>query len=165
MDAVHLHLMLNHVPVIGLGFVLITLLVAWVRRDDAVLRLALAFGVVVALGAIGARLTGSGAEKAVEKLPGVTEAVIERHEDAANLGTVVVALLGVVSLGGLWSWRRTKAPRWFQLGLLALTVVSAGIMTYTANLGGQVRHTEIRAGAGPNAEPGTAAENEDDDKD
>ena len=162
MDAVHLHLMLNHVPVIGLGFVLLTLLVAWIRRDDVLLRLALAFGIVVALGAIGARLTGSGAEEAVDKLPGVTEAVIERHEDAANLGTVVVVLLGVVSLGGLWLWRRAPIPRWFQLGLLALTVVSAGIMTYTANLGGQVRHTEIRAGAGTNAEPNAGAEKEDD---
>src|SRR5262245_47527336 len=155
--------MLNHVPIVGLGFVLLTLLVAWMRRDDMLLRLALAFGIVVALGAIGARLTGSGAEEAVEKLPGVTEAVIERHEDAANLATIVVGLLGIASLGGLWLWRRTPVPRWFHLGLLALTVASGGLMTYTANLGGQVRHTEIRTGAGQNARPHDAEKQGDED--
>jgi uncharacterized membrane protein len=157
MDAVHLHLMLNHVPVIGLGFVFLTLLVAWMRRDDVLFRLALGFGIVVALGALGARLTGSGAEEAVEKLPGVTETVIERHEDAANLATIVVGVLGIASLGGLWLWRRTPVPRWFQLGLLALAVIGGGLMAYTANLGGQVRHTEIRAGAAQSAESNTGA--------
>jgi uncharacterized membrane protein len=163
MDAVHLHLMLNHVPVIGLGFVLLTLLVAWMRRDDVLVRLALAFGIVVALGAVGARLTGSGAEEAVERLPGVTEMVIDRHEDAANLATVAVALIGIASLGGLWRWRHMPTPRWFQLGLLALTVISGGLMTYTANLGGQVRHTEIRASAGQNAEPNAGADRHGDE--
>src|SRR5262245_22959078 len=155
--------MLNHIPIVGLGFVGLTLLVAWMRRDDVMFRLALAFGIVVALGAIGARLTGHGAEEAVEKLPGVTEALIERHEDAANLATMAVGILGLASLAALWVWRRAPMPRWFQLGLLALTVVCWGLMTYTGNLGGQVRHTEIRASAGPSGGPNAGGLEEGDE--
>jgi len=39
------------------------------------------------------------------------------------------------------------ALKWFATTSLAISLVVAGLMGWTANLGGQVRHTEIRAGA------------------
>ncbi len=39
-------------------------------------------------------------------------------------------------------------PRWFAVWTLLLALASAGIMTWTAGLGGQIRHSEIRQDGG-----------------
>ena len=147
MDAVHVHLALNHVPVVGLGFALLTLIAGLARGDERIQRLGLAFLVVIGVTAFAVRLTGEGAEEAVENLPGVTETVIGRHEQAANLAAVFVSALGLVALAGVLAWRR-GAPRWFHAGMLALVIAGGAMMAYAANLGGQIRHTEIRGAVG-----------------
>jgi hypothetical protein len=38
-------------------------------------------------------------------------------------------------------------PRALTVTVVPLVLLVTGLMAYTANLGGQIRHTEIRAGA------------------
>jgi uncharacterized membrane protein len=147
MSGPHIHLLLNHIPVIGMliGLVIFTLGV-W-RKNDSWTRLALGLFAAVALVAIATMLTGETAEEAVENLPGVSESLMETHEDAAKLAAIGAYVLGAISLVALLWVRRRPLPRALTVTVLPIVLLVSGLMAYTANLGGQIRHTEIRAGA------------------
>ena len=148
MNATHLHLILNHLPVLGTAFGLGLLLFGLWRRSSELKKTALGVFVIVALAAVPVYLTGEPAEDGVESLPGVSKPVIEQHEKAAGVALTGVVVLGVAALGGLICFRRGRLlPAWFSVSLLATSMIVSGLMAWTANLGGQVRHTEIRANA------------------
>lgn len=72
-----------------LGFALLG--VAFLRRSNELGKFTL--GTFAVLGAVSVIvfLTGEPAEKLVEKLPGFSEALTERHEEAALTATIVMA--------------------------------------------------------------------------
>ena len=89
--------------------------------------------------------TGHEAEDVVKNLPGVTEAYIGRHEEMADLALVLMEALGIMAAAGLFLLRRSGSiPRWLVFLVLVASLVTAGAVGLTANLGGQIRHTEIR---------------------
>lgn len=147
MDTIHLHLLLNHVPVLGTMLALALLLFALPRHNVARARDGLRLLVGLGIVAVVVFLTGGAAEDAVENLPGVSESIIETHEEAALAATIALGVLGVGALVALWRYRARALPRWVPLAGFAGTLVVAGLMGWTANLGGQIRHTEIRSGA------------------
>jgi uncharacterized membrane protein len=66
---------------------------------------------------------------------------------------------GVVALAGLILFRHAeKLPGWIVAATLVLSIATSGLMGWTANLGGQIRHTEIRAGFTAPAETETEGE-------
>lgn len=158
MDAAHIHLLLNHVPVLGAVFGLLVLgyAVAGGERDD-VLRVGLWTLVVVGVASVVVYLTGEPAEELVEGLAGVSETILERHEEAALWATIGGGLVGTVALAALLWFRRKRVPRRVGMGILVLTLGLTGLMGWTANLGGQVRHTEIRQDAAATAGMADAA--------
>lgn len=143
MSIVHLHLLLNHVPVVGTLFALLLFAAALFFREAVSTRFALAFSAAIAVVAVAVYFTGGAAEEAVEKLAGVTERAIEQHEEAAELSTIAMSLFGALSLVALVVFRKGRVPRWVGAAGLAGTVVLSALMGWTANLGGQIRHTEI----------------------
>ena len=147
MSLVHLHLMLNHVPLVGMVFVLLLLGVAAWRRNEGMGRLGLV--VMVGLAAITAMVFFSGepAEEALERVVDVSEATIHPHEEAAEAALIATGIAGALALIALAAWWRRSLPRWVLGAALATALVATGMLAWTANLGGQIRHTEI-AGAG-----------------
>jgi len=90
-------------------------------------------------------LTGAPAEGTVKGLPGVSNNYIESHEETATIAFVGVLVVGACALAGLVFSRSGRAvPGWLGYSVLVAVVVGGGLMAWTANLGGQVRHTEIR---------------------
>lgn len=145
----HLHLILNHLPIIVTALGLLLLAVGIIRHREGPIRTALAFFVGGALAALPVYLTGEPAEETVEGLPGVTSAIVGRHEDAALIAAIVVGLLGAFALWALWRYRATAVlPRWVITVALLGSLVGSGLMAWTGLLGGQIRHTEVRASAG-----------------
>ena len=144
MSWAHLHLALNHVPVIGLPIIL--LLLGWgiVRRIPEVIRASFGLLVLLAIVTLIVQLTGEPAEDLVEGLPGVLESVVERHEEAAVWGTIGMNAVGVAALIGLWRLHsgREMGP-WYPSAVLVAGLIVAGMMGWIANLGGQIRHPEI----------------------
>jgi uncharacterized membrane protein len=140
----HLHLVLNHVPVIGSVIALGLLLLALVRRSADLRRAGLEVFVIVGLITLPVYLSGLGAQPEVADRPEVSIAVIRAHHDAALLGSVVMLLTGVVAWIGLWQTRRMARPGRAILGaVLLLAVITLALMGRAANLGGQVRHPEM----------------------
>jgi uncharacterized membrane protein len=151
---VHLHLLLNHLPIIvtGLGLLLVALAV-W-RADDYLARVALWFLVGGAVSALPTYLTGSGAEHAVRDLPGVTRPIMimQAHSNMALIAAIVVGVLGAYALWALWRYRRPATlPRVVMWVTLVGALVGSGLMAYSGLLGGEIRHTEVRPGFVPPA--------------
>lgn len=147
MNEAHLHLIVNHVPVIGtiIGIGLLAFAV-WKKSTDVTL-VAMYLFVILAIAAVLVYLTGEPAEEVVEGIAGVSDAMLERHEEAALISTFLVGLYGLFAAGTLAFARKRSAAisRRSSVIALILAVAPAAAMGYTANLGGHIRHSEIGA--------------------
>lgn len=147
MSGAHLHLILNHVPVLGAVFGLLLLSYGLLRRSDGVVRASLWTLAVVGIAGLAAYWTGEPAEEVVENLPGISEAILERHEEAAFLATIGGGIVGLIALAGLAVHRSRPVAGAYAAAMLVLTAGLFGAMAWTANLGGQIHHSEIRGGS------------------
>jgi len=160
MDAAHLHLMVNHVPV--LGTIIVALLLGWglIKGSRELMRTAFGAAVIVALLSYPVFLTGGRAEDRVGDMPWATERLIENHEEQAEIALVVMLATGVLAGAALWFSRRGRpVPKTAAGGVVAALAVSAGLFGWAALSGGVIRHDEIRSAAMAAAaagEPGTA---------
>lgn len=150
MSGAHVHLLVNHIPIVGAILTVPILLIALVARAQR--GLAVAAAVLLTFGALGAGAalySGEGAEKAVEHLAGVRRGDIEIHEERAEVaaGLALVAALAAIGLALVELERAAPAPRAFVAAVLALSLANAGVMAWTGASGGVIRHTEIRSGA------------------
>lgn len=153
MNGANLHLILNHLPVIGEPFCVLLLVAGIVKKSAEIKKLSLLGFVVVALTAIPVYLTGEPAEEVVEHLPGVVQSLIESHEEAALFALIAAEALGAAALAGLLLFRGARTPpAWFVGLILIVALTVSGIFAWTATLGGQVRHTEIRSQGMPQSE-------------
>src|ERR687891_211232 len=98
MSFTHLHLLLNHVPVVGTFMVTALLALAFARRSSELTKASLAGLVGLAAIAVVVYFTGEPAEEAIENLPGFSEAVTERHEEFAAAATIVLGIVGSIAL-------------------------------------------------------------------
>lgn len=151
MNGAHLHLLLNHMPILGSLFGLVLLLVALVRRQPALVKAGLVTLLVAAVLAVPVNLTGEGAEEVVENYPGVTRALIHEHEEAAELAVWALGLTGALALGSLLLSRGHARATLLTRLTLASAFVSFGLMARAGNLGGQIMHPETRSDAVSNA--------------
>lgn len=149
MDAAHIHLILNHIPVLGAVATLCLVVLADFKEDKAFTKLALQFMVLIGMLTLPVYFSGEPAEELIEHLPGVTETFIEEHEKFANFGFALTELVGVIGLIGLYLFRKNpESVKKYWRSIQVVALVNAVVMFATANLGGQIRHTEIRkAGA------------------
>jgi uncharacterized membrane protein len=158
MNWAHIHLMLNHIPVLGTVFGLALLAWGMFRRDVSLQRAALVTFVVTALAAIPVYLTGEPSEDVVERLAGTAKAAIETHEEAALTALIGIELLGAIGIAGLILSRMGRAGTALMRGAFLVAIVAAGLMAWTANLGGRIRHSELRGSAAQ--QPGDHEERE-----
>lgn len=150
--ALHRHLVVNHLPVVGCVFAAVLLLFALFRRrkpeagaqDGAVI--ALSVVVVVGLLSALAYFTGEPAEEFLEGLPGDwSHDFIERHEGAAKwalglaLGAALPALFGLARLA-----KSKSLPAWSLWASLVLSTAAVGAHAWVASLGGAIRRPELR---------------------
>ena len=168
MDPVHIHLFLNHVPIIGSIGGAVFLAYGMVRNSDEVKRLALGLLILTAAIAIPVFLTGEPSEDVVEGLAGVSKPMIEEHEDAGKLALIISIITGCVALLALFfSLARIEVGKFIVWITLGVSIFGAFAMARAGNLGGQIRHSEIRADAtapqGAERKPGAAAKQDDDD--
>lgn len=155
----HLHLLLNHAPLFGTIFGAALLAYALLRRTELT-RPALYVLFLSGLAALAAYFTG---EPAAEALANAPESLVDRHEDLAGLATVVSAVVAVAALAALVAGRRLPAmARWLDGTVLALALGATGLLAWTANLGGQIQHPEVRRGA-LRAAPGAPAAHPDEE--
>ncbi|OWY21790.1 hypothetical protein C7N43_06660 [Sphingobacteriales bacterium UPWRP_1] len=160
MDATHLHLLLNHFPVIGSLIGTLLLVYGFITRSNDVKVAACILIAVMALIALPVMKTGESAEETVENLPGVSEQLIHDHEEAAEVSLWVMLAAGALSVLSVILYVAGKqAFQYAVAATLLLSALSFGLMARTGYLGGQIRHTEIRSGAAAAGVQNQAEEN------
>jgi hypothetical protein len=146
MDLAHIHLLLNHFPtiagLIGAGLFLLSL----VTSSDDLKRASLVVLLGVALIAIPTYISGNGAQDAIKSLPGVSKSLIETHEGAALVALAFLEVTGIFAWLALWQFRRLRRiPNWNLSLILVLVLAGLAMTARASNLGGDIRHAEIRS--------------------
>ena len=145
MNPAEAHLALNHLPVVGA--LLMVVLLAWglARRSRDLVRAALWITVALTVGSYVAVATGEKAEEFVEEAAWFDEGIVDNHEKLGELALKLMLATGLLALIGLWALRGQEDMKrlWPTITLAAL-VGSTGLLGWTAALGGQIRHEEIR---------------------
>lgn len=168
MNYAHLHLIINHLPILGIPFATVFLAHGLWKGNSESQKFSLLMLVLISLLVLPVYFTGDPAEHQIEELPGVLESFIHMHEEAAEVSLVLTLLAGASALVSLWALMKRKLwTRKVMMATFALSVIAAGSLGYTGNLGGKVRHTEVRSGnAAAPEEKGVSVENKgDEDRD
>ena len=153
-DAAHIHLLLNHVPVFGSLGAGLLVLIGLLRRSEDVLRVGLVLGVLVAPMGFGVKLTGEPAEHFIAGEPGIERRRVHEHEEAGELATYAAIATALPALLALLAMRkRRNAARALAIATAVVSLVTFGLMARTANLGGEIRHPEVRPGYIPPPAP------------
>ncbi|WP_035568023.1 hypothetical protein [Hymenobacter sp. IS2118] len=149
MNQAHLHLIVNHVPIIGSLFALVLLAVGLLQKNTTLIRAGLVAVVAAGVLCLPAQLTGEGAAEVVQNLPRVSRALIQAHAEAAELGFWVLEGAASLALFALLLLKNNSPRARLVAGLaLAATALSFGLLARAGNLGGRILHTEIREGFG-----------------
>lgn len=139
----YIHIVLNHIPIIMNGAGLLVLLTGMVWRNDAVVKAALVLFIASAVICIPTFLTGDGAADVVKTMDAVNVRAIRPHDQAAGWALWTMCIEGIAAIA-LWiAYRGPKIfPRWAQITVLVLALLSASTGIRTALLGGKIRHPE-----------------------
>lgn len=143
-NLVHIHLLLNHFPIIGTIVGLGLFLIALIGKSDDLQRGSLVVFLGIALLTFPTYMSGSASADSIKYLPGVPLAMITAHQNAALLGFLFMEVTGAVSWFGLWEYRRKSRIGGVTLAVvLFLSCVTVALMANAGNLGGKIRHGEI----------------------
>lgn len=164
MNTAHWHLILNHFPIIGTLGAIVVLIYGWARKNNDTSLLGLILLAAMAVMSVVVMQTGEGAEELVEKLPGVSEAALEAHEEAAKVANILLIVSGVLALvAASLQIRKHRLQSAARMLTLLLALIAFGAMGYTGYLGGKIRHTEIQSGGANSSAPATADTGADDE--
>ncbi len=145
MNAAHIHLMINHFPIILPFIAIITRIIAHVIKSDSMRRYALGILIVGAITSFIAMQSGERAEEIVEELPGISETYIHNHEESAEIFSVITYIAGGIACIALWADIRRKSYAQVIIEIaIVLSVVSLFYAQKTGTSGGEIRHEEIR---------------------
>ena len=174
--APHWHLLMNHLPVVGVMAAVLLLIWAMIRNNAELKRTALLTFVLVAIFAFLANFTGDGAAHVARDIPGVNRQDIREHSSMADKATYLSLIVGAVALIGLIDgWRRKdhgpadnaivnyvrhhKEPhKAYIIACLVLGLLQVYLLAWTAELGGEIRHPEINSGYVAPANPTPAGQ-------
>lgn len=149
----HLHILVNHIPVIGVP--LVALLLCWgiFRRHDLVIRAALYGAILMAGGSFLTDQTGDGAKDNIKNEVWASKEAIEEHEDAADNANIAALVSGAMALVVLVMARGGKpVHRVGAMVVLFALVVTGAAMAKTGWEGGKIRHSEFQVTASPTSQ-------------
>ena len=155
MNLAHIHLLLNHFPTVGMIIGIGLFLVGLAGKSDDLKRASLVVFLGISLLSLPTYMTGNAAQEMICLVKsktdpcidtGVSKALIEKHEGAALLALTFMEFTGAFAWLGLWQNRRKAKFSTASLTVVAvLAGITFGLMAQAANIGGEIRHPEIRA--------------------
>jgi len=156
MNLIHVHLWLNHLPILGTLIALALFVVSLASDRDDLKQASLALFVMIALFSIPAYMSGNAAQNVLKDNPNYSMEAIQAHQGSALIAFLFIELTGAVSLMGLWRFSRTeknpwmeRPAKWHLLAVLVLAILTSGLMAVAGNTGGEINHAEIAVGPGP----------------
>lgn len=164
MTPVHIHLMLNHLPLFATLFAILLLAYALFRDVEPYRKLSYVILVLAGLATPVVFFSGGKSEDKVEHIAGVSESAIEEHEEAGESALAAMSVVGVLAFLQLCLYLFPNLSRFRSksaLLILAVSAIAFGLVAHAANEGGKIRHGhELGAPAptGTGGEGGTGEE-------
>jgi uncharacterized membrane protein len=153
MNQTHIHLLINHLPIIGSVLGALVLIHGMGVKSNQTMIAAYYIFVLCALGAAIAYLTGEAAEESIENIQGIVKSTIEPHEEFALYALVSLIVLGLASIAGLYfTWKDSPHTKNTSYVILFISIVSFALVARTGYLGGLIRHTELTSKQAPSYE-------------
>lgn len=143
MGSASFHLMVVHIPIILVPLATLMLLVSIFTNSFNLKPVARLLLILAAFAAVGAFLSGEGAEEVVEDIVGVSESAIEAHEDLAVFAlwlTILTGLLSLLSSIPKFSSAMGRGP--LSALFLIAAIGSSGVLGWTGHKGGLIRHQQ-----------------------
>ncbi|QBN17559.1 hypothetical protein [Flavobacterium nackdongense] len=148
MNEAHVHMVVNHFPIIGTILGLGILIAGMILKNTSVKNTAYCLFVIAAIFAAISMGTGEGAEEMVEDMPSVGKEIIHEHEEMAEKLAIVLYSLGVISLIGLFvNYKKHRNARSVSYIAVVVAIIGVFFAQQTGTTGGEIRHTEIRPNA------------------
>ncbi|MBF0273902.1 MAG: hypothetical protein HQK84_01585 [Nitrospinae bacterium] len=144
MNMIYTHLLLNDVPVIGSFLGIVLLIFGCYFKSEDIIKVSFGFLMVIGMATIPVYSTGNYAELYIEDLAGVTKTLTDTHERSAIFALAALMFLATITASALVVYRKKPIPKWVVYLTLVYTLYCGWVVTGTAKLGGQIRHTEIR---------------------
>ncbi|MEP7145625.1 MAG: hypothetical protein ABI792_01310, partial [bacterium] len=140
MNAAHLHLVINHFPIIGSAIAIFVLLIGFLKKSDEIKKVSALILILTAFITIPVFLSGNKAQAKVEgNYEEVDEEYIKSHEDFALYSFIAMDIAGASALAALFLYRRPKTlPASIVTLLLIMLLIVNGMMAWTATLGGKI---------------------------
>ena len=152
MNDAHLHMVVNHFPIIGTIFGLGILVTGLFLKNSSVKNTAYILFAIAAIFAAFSMGTGEGAEEMVEDMPSVGKQIIHEHEEIAEKFAIIMYATGFFGLLSLFaSYKKHKLANTASYITLVLALASGVLTKSVGTTGGEIRHTEIRANFVPTA--------------
>lgn len=144
MNPTHAHLFMNHLPFLGSAFTFVFLMYSFHKKNTDFIKLFLWVFVFFAVLTIPVFLTGDPAGEVVKNIPGISENLVDNHENAGYVSLILVEITGAFALLGIYLLSKSAiVANWFKYSFVILAFASIVSFAWTANLGGQIRHSEI----------------------
>jgi hypothetical protein len=143
MNPVHIHLMINHVPVLGTVFGCLLMIYSLLRNKEELRRLALGIFLIVAIITPVVFFTGDGSEETLKNVAGISKDAVKSHDEAAEIAFAAMEVLGGIAGLQLLLYAFPGTARLRLKAAIITAFLSAfafGWVAYTANLGGKIRH-------------------------
>jgi hypothetical protein len=143
MSGHRIHLIVGHVPAVGVFIGIVLLAWGLASQSADVKRASLVVFVLSAAATAATVATGEAAKQAVWDLPGIDREAIERHARGGKLAAVPAYLLGVLSVIALF-WGARFSVLWTSTVVLIVALFAAIMPVLASRAGGQIRHAEAR---------------------
>lgn len=145
MNFVHLHLLINHLPIIGTVIGFFVLLAGTLLKSKVSQRTGLLIATFAAIAAFPTMFSGDQAEDLLKTFKEIDMTFVEAHEHAAELYIKIVIGAGIASLVTfLFTFGKSKITQALSwISILALAA-SMAFSFEVGSTGGEIRHTEIR---------------------
>ncbi len=138
-DAAHLHLMVNHFPVVLSIVGVASIVVGAVWRRDFYWRAGLNLMVLAGIAAVVAILTGESASDEIRQRAFVVGGTIGAHSSAAYAALWALLIGGAIAAYAWWRARASDVmvlPAWLRELVLISALVGAALVSYAAYRGG-----------------------------
>lgn len=144
MNAAHIHLIVNHIPIFSMLFGVGILGWGLWKENKAVQKIALVLFIVGALASYLAIESGERAEEIVEEYPAtVSHDAIHEHEEIAEIALWFAIITGGLSLVSLFGTSlNVRLQKSLMVVLIFSAVITVAILAFTAYKGGKIRHPE-----------------------
>jgi uncharacterized membrane protein len=150
MNEAHLHLAVNHFPIVGTILGVGILVVGLALKNNSVKNTAFFLFIIAAIFAAVSMATGEGAEELVEDMPSIGHEIIHEHEEMAEKLAIALYVLAATSLVGLYlDYKKSAKAALVTYVALVIAAVAVFLAQQTGTTGGEIRHTEIRSVAIP----------------